>query len=179
MLHILNIQLLYNERALLFPSSNLHQSITMKVFKTLAFAQGILACRQIPDKLKRIEECPVKGAECGMIDGDFKGCPYGELCIPSSAPALADYWSGKCISCLPNIPNKARCIDLFYDKGKRVVDECMEKCHIPDLCAPGINFTCISPVFHPYFTRISPFHPFRTSTNLKLTGLSIVYLFRI
>ena len=120
----------------------------MKVFKTLAFAQGILACRQIPDKLKRIEECPVKGAECGMIDGDFKGCPYGELCIPSSAPALADYWAGKCISCLPNIPNKARCIDLFYDKGKRVVDECMEKCHIPDLCAPGINFTRISPVFH-------------------------------
>ena len=124
----------------------------MKVFKTFAFAQGILACRQIPDKLKRIEECPVKAGECGMINGEYTGCPYGELCIPNSAPALADYWGGKCVSCLPNISNKSRCIELFYDKGKRIVDECMEKCHIPDLCAPG-------KLFYPYLTRIHPNFP--------------------
>lgn len=146
----------------------------MKVFKTLAFAQGILACRQIPDKLKRIEECPVKAGECGMLNGEFKGCPYGELCIPSSAPALADYWSGKCLPCLPNIPNKARCIDLFYDKGKRVVDECMEKCHVPDLCSPGKITSCtnifVCCEFHPLL------YPTPTSTHLKVSKIRwVVY----
>ena len=138
----------------------------MKVFKTLAFAQGILACRQIPDKLKRIEECPVKAGECGMRNGEFKGCPYGELCIPSSAPALADYWSGKCLPCLPNIPNKARCIDLFYDKGKRIVDECMEKCHIPDLCSPGKIIT-LHPCLGEFYPQPYPTQP--TSTHLKVS----------
>ena len=123
----------------------------MKVFKTLAFAQSILGCRQIPDKLKRIEECPVKLGECGLIDGEYTGCPYGELCIPNSAPALEDYWQGKCVACLPNIPNKERCIDLFYDKGKRIVDECMEKCHVPDLCAPGEITFFIFTLFYPDF----------------------------
>lgn len=104
----------------------------MKVFALAGVAFG---CKHIPNG-KLMKSCPVEVETCGLSNGVFTGCNYGAVCIPDMQPAVEDYWSGSCRSCAPQVTTEKQCYDAFFDKGEKVLQECITQCVIPDLCDP-------------------------------------------